>query len=55
MFNAIGWSPDISYVEVPSTWVNSGSGTFSYPKVSFVNGAIMVNGYSQADIKSKYD
>ena len=54
MFNAIGWNPDIQYVDVPSTWVNGGDGTFSYPKVSFVNGATIVNGYSQADIHSDF-
>ena len=54
MFNAIGWDPDIQYVDVPSTWVNGGNGTFSYPKVSFVNGATIVNGYSQADIHSDF-
>ena len=54
MFNAIGWNPDIQYVDVPSIWVNSGDGTFSYPKVSFVNGATIVNGYSQADIHSDF-
>lgn len=54
MFNAIGWDPDIQYVDVPSTWVNGGDGTFSYPKVSFVNGATIVNGYSQADIHSDF-
>lgn len=54
MFNAIGWNPDIQYVDVPSIWVNGGDGTFSYPKVSFVNGATFVNGYSQADIHSDF-
>lgn len=54
MFNAIGWNPDIQYVDVPSTWVNGGDGSFSYPKVSFVNGATIVNGYSQADIHSDF-
>ena len=51
---AIGWQPDIQYMEIPASWVNNGGGEFSYPQVTFMNGVPTVNGYSQADINSQF-